>query len=216
MGQRGTGLAGERVLRTQCAAAAGSRRCGQSRSLRRVAAARSSRCRPRLFPRCGRGRERSVSRGAGASPATAHWAAVGHPTKVRSSPRASNSPPFRLILNYSCSDCLSCPLSGPVSCVCPVGASSRAHLVLPTSASTAAGSAGRPPGRSRSRQPRACFSPQVPACSDDRTRFFWLLFQLPSRGRRGAGGRGGAPRAPPPRRTVVRTCVRAAAPREEW
>ena len=154
--------------------------------------------------------ERSVSRGAGASPATAHWAAVGHPTKVRSSPRASNSPPFRLILNYSCSDCLSCPLSGPVSCVCPVGASSRAHLVLPTSASTAAGSAGRPPGRSRSRQPRACFSPQVPACSDDRTRFFWLLF------RRGAGGRGGAPRAPPPRRTVVRTCVRAAAPREEW
>lgn len=160
--------------------------------------------------------ERSVSRGAGASPATAHWAAVGHPTKVRSSPRASNSPPFRLILNYSCSDCLSCPLSGPVSCVCPVGASSRAHLVLPTSASTAAGSAGRPPGRSRSRQPRACFSPQVPACSDDRTRFFWLLFQLPSRGRRGAGGRGGAPRAPPPRRTVVRTCVRAAAPREEW
>ena len=182
----------------------------KSRSLRRVAAARSSRCRPRLFPRCGRGRERSVSRGAGASPATAHWAAVGHPTKVRSSPRASNSPPFRLILNYSCSDCLSCPLSGPVSCVCPVGASSRAHLVLPTSASTAAGSAGRPPGRSRSRQPRACFSPQVPACSDDRTRFFWLLF------RRGAGGRGGAPRAPPPRRTVVRTCVRAAAPREEW
>jgi hypothetical protein len=137
-----------------------------------------------------------VSRGAGASPATAHWAAVGHPTKVRSSPRASNSPPFRLILNYSCSDCLSCPLSGPVSCVCPVGASSRAHLVLPTSASTAAGSAGRPPGRSRSRQPRACFSPQVPACSDDRTRFFWLLFQLPCRGRRGAGGR--------------------AAPREEW
>ena len=125
MGQRGTGLAGERVLRTQCAAAAGSRRCGQSRSLRQVAAARSSRCRPRLFPRCGRGRERSVSRGAGASPATAHWAAVGHPTKVRSSPRASNSPPFRLILNYSCSDCLSCPLSGPVSCVCPVGASSR-------------------------------------------------------------------------------------------
>ena len=69
--------------------------------------------------------ERSVSRGAGASPATAHWAAVGHPTKVRSSPRPSNSPPFRLILNYSCSDCLSCPLSGPVSCVCPVGASSR-------------------------------------------------------------------------------------------
>jgi hypothetical protein len=63
MGQRGTGLAGERVLRTQCAAAAGSRRCGQSRSLRQVAAARSSRCRPRLFPRCGRGRAVSESGG---------------------------------------------------------------------------------------------------------------------------------------------------------
>ena len=52
------------------------------------------------FPRCGRGRERSMSWEAGASPATAHWAAAGPPTKVRSSPRASNSAPFCLILTF--------------------------------------------------------------------------------------------------------------------
>ena len=54
--------------------------------------------RSRPFPRCGRDRERSLSWGAGASPTVAHWAVAGSPTKVRSSPRPSNSPPFRLIL----------------------------------------------------------------------------------------------------------------------
>ena len=39
-----------------------------------------------------------MSRGAGAPPATAHWVADGPPTKVHSSPQASNSAPFRLIL----------------------------------------------------------------------------------------------------------------------
>ena len=53
--------------------------------------------RSRPFPRCGRGRERSMSRGAGAPPAPARWVAAGRPTKVRSSHQASNSAPFRLI-----------------------------------------------------------------------------------------------------------------------
>ena len=50
------------------------------------------------LPPCGRGRGRSLSRGAGAPPAAAHWAAAGPLWKVRSSPRASNSAPFDLIL----------------------------------------------------------------------------------------------------------------------
>jgi len=53
-----------------------------------------------------------VSWGAGASPTAAHWAVAEQPTKVRSSPRASNSPHFCLILTF----CLLL-LSGPVRCV---------------------------------------------------------------------------------------------------
>jgi hypothetical protein len=41
-----------------------------------------------------------LSWGAGASPTAAHWAVAEQPTKVRSSPRASNSPHFCLILTF--------------------------------------------------------------------------------------------------------------------
>ena len=72
------------------------------------------------FPRCDR--ERSLSWGAGASPATAHWAVAGPPTKVRSSPRASNSPHFCLILTF----CL--PLLPSLwPSACPADATRRAH-----------------------------------------------------------------------------------------
>ena len=74
------------------------------------------------FPRRGSGRERSLSRGAGASPAIAHWAAGGPLQKVRSSPRASNSPHFCLILTF----CL--PLLPSLwPSACPADATRRAH-----------------------------------------------------------------------------------------
>ena len=89
------------------------------------------------FPRCGRGRERSLSWGAGASPATAHWAAAGQPTKVCSSPGASNSAAFCLILTFRL------PLLPSLwPCVRPAAPLSRAHR--PTSASTVAVSPPRP------------------------------------------------------------------------
>jgi hypothetical protein len=90
--------------------------------------------RSRPFPRCGGGRGRSVSWGAGASPTAAHWAVAEQPTKVRSSPRASNSPHFCLILTF-------CLLLLP-PCVCPAAPHSRTHS--PTSSSTAAVSTPRP------------------------------------------------------------------------
>ena len=93
--------------------------------------------RSRPFPPCGRGRERSLSRGAGASPAIAHWAAGGPLQKVRSSPRASNSAPFGLILTL----CLPLLPSLQLS-ACPADASSRAHRQQ--MASTAAAYTPRP------------------------------------------------------------------------
>ena len=109
------------------------------------------------FPHCGRGRERSLSWGAGASPATAHWAAAGPPTKVRSSPRASNSPHFCLILTF----CL--PLLPSVwPCVCPTAPHSRAHS--PTSASAAAVSSPRPQPKPQPAPSRVLLGP-VAACS---------------------------------------------------
>ena len=87
--------------------------------------------RSRPFPPCGRGRERSLSRGAGDPPAAAQWAAAGPLWKVRSSPRASNSAPFDLILTICL---LLLPSVWPSDR--PAGTSSRSH---PTpSASTAA------------------------------------------------------------------------------
>ena len=71
--------------------------------------------RSRPFPCYGRGRERHVGRGAGACPATAHWRAVGTPTKVRSSHRASNSVPFRLILTMCLPLLLSLCASGSLA-----------------------------------------------------------------------------------------------------
>ena len=79
-----------------------------------------------------------MSRGAGAPPATAHWAAAGPPTKVRSSHQASNSAPFRLIL---ITDCLSCP-----------GSLFTPQMPLATSRSAPMGARGM--GRSR-RYPQA-------------------------------------------------------------
>ena len=71
--------------------------------------------RSRPFPCYGRGRERSASRGAGACPATAHWRAAGPPTKVRSSHRASNSVPSRLILTICLPLLLSLCASGSLA-----------------------------------------------------------------------------------------------------
>jgi hypothetical protein len=71
--------------------------------------------RSRPFPCYGRGRERSASRGAGACPATAHWRAAGPPTKVRSSLRASNSVPSRLILTICLPLLLSLCASGSLA-----------------------------------------------------------------------------------------------------
>ena len=65
------------------------------------------------FPCCGSGGERSLSWGAGASPATAHRAAAGPALKVRDSPRASNSPHICLIHTF----CLSLlPSLWPSNC----------------------------------------------------------------------------------------------------
>ena len=124
--------------------------------------------RSRPFPPCGRGRERSLSRGAGASPAIAHWAAGGPLQKVRSSPRASNSPHFCLILTF----CL--PLLPSVwPCVCPAAPHSRSHS--PTSASTAAVSTLRPQPQLQP-APSRVFSGPVAASSVDQPHAFGCLF----------------------------------------
>ena len=124
--------------------------------------------RSRPFPPCGRGRERSLSRGAGASPAIAHWAAGGPLQKVRSSPRASNSPHFCLILTF----CL--PLLPSVwPCVCPAAPHSRSHS--PTSASTAAVSTPRPQPQLQP-APSRVFSGPVAASSVDQPHAFGLSF----------------------------------------
>ena len=127
-----------RVRSTTNGCGASSRRDASPRSAGRMclcAARGANRSRP--FPRCGGGRERSMSRGAGAPPATAHWAAAGPPTKVRSSPWASNSAPFCLFLTI-CLPLL--PSLWPSDR--PAGVSSRAHR--PLRASTAAPPTPRP------------------------------------------------------------------------
>ena len=104
--------------------------------------------RSRPFPRCGGGRGRSVSWGAGASPTAAHWAVAEQSTKVRSSPRASNSPHFCLILTF-------CLLLLPR--VCPAAPHSRTHS--PTSSSTAAVSTPRPQPQSQPAPSRVFLGP---------------------------------------------------------
>ena len=103
-----------------------------------------------------------MSWGAGASPATAHWAVAGPPTKVRSSPGASNPAGFSLTLMF-CLPLL--PSLWPSDR--PAGTSSRTHQ--PPCASTAALSTSGlqpqlPPPPSRE------FLGPVAASSDDRTR----------------------------------------------
>ena len=131
------------------------------------AAGGSNRSRP--FPRCGGDRGRSVSWGAGASPTAAHWAVAEQPTKVRSSPRASNSPHFCLILTFCL---LLLPLSGPVCAL--------QHLtVAPTRRQAHPQRPCRPPGRSRSRsrRHRACsWARWPPAASIGRT-FLVVIFR---------------------------------------
>ena len=125
--------------------------------------------RSRPFPRCGGGRGRSVSWGAGASPTAAHWAVAEQSTKVRSSPRASNSPHFCLILTFCL---LLLPLSGPVCAL--------QHLtVAPTRRQAHPQRPCRPPGRSRSRsrRHRACsWARWPPAASIGRT-FLVVIFR---------------------------------------
>jgi hypothetical protein len=122
--------------------------------------------RSRPFPRCGGGRGRSVSWGAGASPTAAHWAVAEQSTKVRSSPRASNSPHFCLILTFCL---LLLPLSGPVCAL--------QHLIVaPTRRQAHPQRPCRPPGRSRSRsrRRRACsWARRPPAASIGRS--LWVV-----------------------------------------
>jgi len=126
--------------------------------------------RSRPFPRCGRDRERSLSWGAGASPTAAHWAVAEQPTKVRSSPRASNSPHFCLILTF----CLLL-LHSVWPCVCPAAPHSRSHS--PTSASTAAVSTPRPQPQPQPAPSRVFLGP-VAASSVNRPHVFGCHFSL--------------------------------------
>ena len=126
--------------------------------------------RSRPFPRCGGGRGRSVSWGAGASPTAAHWAVAEQPTKVRSSPRASNSPHFCLILTFCL---LLLPSVSP--CVCPAAPHSRSHS--PTSASTAAVSTPRPQPQSQPAPSRVFLGP-VAASSVNRPHVFGCHFSV--------------------------------------
>ena len=90
-----------------------------------------------------------MSWGAGASPTAAHWAVAEQPTKVRSSPRASNSPHFCLILTFCL---LLLPLSGSLIAL-------QAPRVETTGLPTHPRHPYPSPGhsRSRSRHHRACF-----------------------------------------------------------
>ena len=103
-----------------------------------------------------------MSRGAGASPATAHWAVAGPPTKVRSSPGASNPAVFSLTLMF-CLPLLPSLWPSDRS----AGTSSRAHP--PSSASTAAVSTSGPRPQPPPPPSREFLDP-VTASSDDRTR----------------------------------------------
>ena len=142
----------------------------------------------RPFPPCGRGRERSLSWGAGASPAIAHWAAAGPLQKVRSSPRASNSPHVCLILTF----CL--PLLPSVwPCVCPAAPHSRSHS--PTSASTAAVSTPRPQPQLQP-APSRVFSGPVAASSVDQPHAFGCFSGVIGCESMCNGLRGGAGRRP--------------------
>ena len=76
------------------AAAAGAAAAAAPRCRVMMQAQASTRARSQLSPPCGGGRERSLSWGAGAPPATADGAVTGPLQKVRSSPRASNSASF--------------------------------------------------------------------------------------------------------------------------
>ena len=93
------------------------------------------------FPPCGRGRERSLSWGAGAPPAIAHWAAAGPSRRCA----AALGPRTRLLLtSFSRYACLSCPPSSslPALQMPPVVRTSRQwHPQRPHT----------PPGHSRSR-----------------------------------------------------------------
>jgi hypothetical protein len=126
--------------------------------------------RSRPFPRCGGDRGWSVSWGAGASPTAAHWAVAEQPTKVRSSPRASNSPHFCLILTFCL---LLLPSVSP--CVCPAAPHSRSHS--PTSASTAAVSTPRPQPQSQP-APSCVFLGPVAASSVNRPHVFGCHFSV--------------------------------------
>jgi len=126
--------------------------------------------RSRPFPRCGGGRGRSVSWGAGASPTAAHWAVAEQSTKVRSSPRASNSPHFCLILTFCL---LLLPLSGPVCAL--------QHLtVAPTRRQAHPQRSCRPPGRSRSRSrhPRGRFWARCPPAASIGRSLWLVIFRV--------------------------------------
>lgn len=112
--------------------------------------------RSRPFPCYGRGRERSASRGAGACPATAHWRAAGPPTKVRSSLRASNSVPSRLILTICLPLLLSLCASGSLKRSPNVRERAASGALVARRSRGASGAAAcapaRPPHRSRGRR----------------------------------------------------------------